>query len=71
MTTIADLDLARQADHDHIETDADLDAFGAASYWRALRRYGVPWPIAAALVIRRAGAPVVVVGIGGDEEGEV
>lgn len=72
MTTISDLDLARQAEHDRLETDADLDAFGAASYWQALRRYGVPWLIAAVLVVRQAGAPSVVVQFadGEGEEGE-
>lgn len=72
MTTIADLDLARQAEHDRIETDTDLDAFEAASYWQALRRYGVPWLVAALLVIRRVGVPSVVVqvGAGEGEEGE-
>lgn len=74
MTTLADLDLARQADHDQIETDTDLDAFGAASYWQALRRYGVPWLVAALLVVRRAGADVVVVEIdtdGGEGDGYI
>lgn len=69
VTTIADLDLARQAEHDRIETDSDLDAFSAASYWRALRSYGVPWIIAAMLVVRRDGAPSVVVQFA-ESEGE-
>lgn len=68
MDTFDDLDLGRQAEYDQIDTDADLGAFEDAAYWRALRRHGMPWPLAAALVIRRAGTQAVVAHFGASEE---
>lgn len=68
MTTLSDLELSRQAEHDQIDTDADLDAFEAAAYWQALRRYRVPRLLAAALVIRRAGTQAVVAHVAAEVE---
>ncbi len=63
-----DLDFSRQSERDQIDTDADDAAYGSASYWRALRRHGVPWPLAAALVIRAATTSSVVARVVADQD---
>lgn len=65
-----DLDFSRQAERDQIDTDVDDAAYESASYWRALRRHGVPWPLAAVLVIRaQTTSAVVVRGVADGGEG--
>lgn len=64
-----DLDAARRAEHERIETDATDAAVADASYWRALRALGVPRLLAAVLTVRRAGQSMVVANfaVGGGE----